>query len=692
MAATLGAGVVEPGVVCDVMGTAEPVCAVVAEPAHDPTGLVELHPHADPDTWLLENPGWLSGGAYRWFRDELGGEEAARAKASGADVYELLNGLAQCAPPGAGGVTWLPALAGAMAPEWNANARAAWFGMTAAHGRAHLARALLEGNALALRDVIEAIAGAGHAPSDLVCVGGGAKGRLLLELRAHITGLPVCRPEDVETTARGAAMLAAAGAGLHSTVAEAARAMAGDAARARAAGRGAARGLRRTPPPAPGVVRGAATAVRGIGWRRFPCEFASRASRGRRAMSALDAASRRRALDAATSGDLDVLVVGGGITGAGAALDAATRGLRVALVEARDLAAGTSSASSKLIHGGLRYLEMGDLGLVREALRERELLLTRLAPHLVAPVPFLWPLRGRGWERAYLGAGLVLYDTIGGARSVPRHRHLSRRGALAVAPGAAAGRAGRRRPVPRRRRGRRAHGRLRRPHRGRPRCAHRDARAGHRLPAPGRGRGARRGDRRAAAAAGAARRRRRRRVDRPPPRAGRRHVVAPHRAVEGHPHLRRPRPAADGHRRARPHREERALRDPVAGRLADRRHRHAVAARSGHARRDRRRRRLPAGQDERAAVGAAHARRRPRRDRRPAAAGRRRGAQRHDAHQPQARGRDARARADDDRRRQVHDLPRDGRRPDRRRGAGNPLRDPRRPAARRGSRGRSSPR
>ena len=80
MAATLGAGVVEPGVVCDVLGTAEPVCAVVAEPAHDPTGLVELHPHADPDTWLLENPGWLSGGAYRWFRDELGSPEVARAE------------------------------------------------------------------------------------------------------------------------------------------------------------------------------------------------------------------------------------------------------------------------------------------------------------------------------------------------------------------------------------------------------------------------------------------------------------------------------------------------------------------------------------------------------------------------------------------------------------------------------------
>ena len=149
---------------------------------------------------------------------------------------------------------------------------------------------------------------------------------------------------------------------------------------------------------------------------------------------ALDSASRQRAIAALTDGELDLIVVGGGITGTGAALDAATRGLRVGLVEAHDLAAGTSSASSKLIHGGLRYLEMGDVGLVREALRERELLLTHTAPHLVEPVPFLWPLHGRGWERAYLGAGLLLYDSLGGARSVPRHRHLSRRGALAEAP------------------------------------------------------------------------------------------------------------------------------------------------------------------------------------------------------------------------------------------------------------------
>ena len=132
----------------------------------------------------------------------------------------------------------------------------------------------------------------------------------------------------------------------------------------------------------------------------------------------------------------DVVVIGGGVTGAGVALDAAVRGLTVALVEARDLASGTSSRSSKLIHGGLRYLEQLNFSLVREALRERTLLLTRLAPHLVRPVPFLFPLTHPVWERVYAGAGVALYDLLAGMGSsgMPRHRHLTRRGALRVAP------------------------------------------------------------------------------------------------------------------------------------------------------------------------------------------------------------------------------------------------------------------
>ncbi len=128
------------------------------------------------------------------------------------------------------------------------------------------------------------------------------------------------------------------------------------------------------------------------------------------------------------------MVIGGGVVGSGAALDAVTRGLKVALVEARDLASGTSSRSSKLFHGGLRYLEQLEFGLVREALHERELMLTRLAPHLVKPVSFLYPLAHRMWERPYVAAGLALYQTLGGARSVPGQRHLTRSAALRMAP------------------------------------------------------------------------------------------------------------------------------------------------------------------------------------------------------------------------------------------------------------------
>uniref|UniRef100_UPI003CC7CEF5 FAD-dependent oxidoreductase n=1 Tax=Nocardia asiatica TaxID=209252 RepID=UPI003CC7CEF5 len=149
----------------------------------------------------------------------------------------------------------------------------------------------------------------------------------------------------------------------------------------------------------------------------------------------LDAQYRVRAVNSLGDTEIDVLVIGGGVVGAGAALDAAARGLSVTLVEARDFAAGTSSRSSKLIHGGLRYLEQLDFWLVREALKERGLLLRRLAPHLVRPVSFLLPLRHRIWERAYLGAGVALYDTIGGARALPMHRHLSRTRALELAPG-----------------------------------------------------------------------------------------------------------------------------------------------------------------------------------------------------------------------------------------------------------------
>jgi len=152
----------------------------------------------------------------------------------------------------------------------------------------------------------------------------------------------------------------------------------------------------------------------------------------------LGPAERGEALARMAEQELDILVVGAGVVGAGTALDAVTRGLTTGLVEARDWASGTSSRSSKLIHGGLRYLEMLDFTLVREALKERGLLLERLAPHLVKPVPFLYPLQYKGWERWYAGSGVALYDAMsmssGHGRGLPLHRHLSRKRALRIAP------------------------------------------------------------------------------------------------------------------------------------------------------------------------------------------------------------------------------------------------------------------
>ena len=148
----------------------------------------------------------------------------------------------------------------------------------------------------------------------------------------------------------------------------------------------------------------------------------------------LGPAERTSGIAKAQTETFDIVVIGGGVTGAGVALDAVSRGLSVCLVEKRDFAAGTSSRSSKLVHGGLRYLEQFDFGLVREALHERRVLIETVAPHLVRPAPFLLPLR-KHYERPYIGAGVLLYDILAGRHAaVPRHRHLSHKACLELVP------------------------------------------------------------------------------------------------------------------------------------------------------------------------------------------------------------------------------------------------------------------
>jgi xylulokinase len=194
----LGGGIAEPGVIADVLGTAEVVGALTPRPLIDETGLVETHCFVGTSLHYVENPGWVSGGALEWLRALLR-----------IDGFSAFDGLATDAPPGSDGLIFLPALTGAMTPEWQAAARGCFYGLTPSHGTGHLTRAALEGTAYGLRDVADRLRAMGIAADRVRVLGGGAKSRLWAQIRADITGLPVERSAVTDSSAVGAAILAA---------------------------------------------------------------------------------------------------------------------------------------------------------------------------------------------------------------------------------------------------------------------------------------------------------------------------------------------------------------------------------------------------------------------------------------------------------------------------------------------------
>jgi len=220
-AACLGAGVTKPGLVCDIAGTAEPVCASSQNVLFDPSGLVETHCHADPDLWLLENPGFVSGANYRWFRDQFSVDEMNRSVKEDINAYALLDARAETISPGSEGLIMLPCLMGAMTPTWNALARGTFIGFTLAHGHAHFARAILESTAYAIRDITDRMMQLGLTLREIRTVGGGACSPLWRQIKADVTGLPVSITNTTETTALGSGILALAGSGLVGSLSEA---------------------------------------------------------------------------------------------------------------------------------------------------------------------------------------------------------------------------------------------------------------------------------------------------------------------------------------------------------------------------------------------------------------------------------------------------------------------------------------
>lgn len=207
--ATLGAGGTGPGTLVDVTGTAEPVAAPVSTVTIDDKGLVETHAHAVDGMLLLENPGFVSGGSTRWL-----------AELTGKTQLELLT-LAPEAEVGSAGVIFVPALSGSMAPRWNDEIRGCFVGLSLDHGVPQLARAVLEGCAYALRDIVDRLQELGAGADEMRVVGGGARSDLWLQIKADVTGRPVRRVLGDCATSTGAAMLAGVAAGAFADLDEA---------------------------------------------------------------------------------------------------------------------------------------------------------------------------------------------------------------------------------------------------------------------------------------------------------------------------------------------------------------------------------------------------------------------------------------------------------------------------------------
>lgn len=209
--ACLGAGLVRPGIVCDIVGTAEPIAAASSEVLYDTLGVVETHAHADDRWWLLENPGFVSGGSVRWFADRFAGGS-----------YDLVNEMAGRARPGSEGVVFLPCLSGSMTPKWSDAAKGTFYGLTMKHHVDQMARAVLEGCCFGFRDIVERLDALGLSCESIRLVGGGANSPLWCQIKADASGRPLRTLAQAETTALGAAMLAGIAAGTFRSLDEAA--------------------------------------------------------------------------------------------------------------------------------------------------------------------------------------------------------------------------------------------------------------------------------------------------------------------------------------------------------------------------------------------------------------------------------------------------------------------------------------
>lgn len=201
-----GAGATEAGVICDYQGTVESINASVDRPIFDKNKILRNYVHVIPDKWVIESVGWLSGGSYRWFKEAFCQTESEAAEKLGLSAYEIMDMEAEKVPPGSDGVIFLP-------PVFEIEFKSTFFGLTAAHRKPHLIRAVLEGNAYQLRSAKEYFQKAIKV-KEMVVTGGGVKSRLWMQIKADVTETPIVIPKVYDVSPFGAALLAGVGVGI----------------------------------------------------------------------------------------------------------------------------------------------------------------------------------------------------------------------------------------------------------------------------------------------------------------------------------------------------------------------------------------------------------------------------------------------------------------------------------------------
>ncbi len=347
--------------------------------------------------YALEGSIFVGGAVVQWLRDNM------KFFRQSSEVEAIADSVTD-----SGGVVFVPAFTGLGAPYWDAQASGLIIGLERGTQIGHIARAAIESIAFQVADVLRAMDASSKSPlTELRVDGGAAANDALMQFQADLLGVPVHRPAVLETTALGAAYLAGLATGFWSSVDELKQHRAADTVFLRRRTRSRWSGCR-------------------TNWREAVAR--SRNWNKEEPMNRDEMVARVRN----RKEPWDIVVIGGGATGAGVAVDAATRGYDVLLLEREDFGKGTSSRATKLVHGGVRYLEQGNLSLVMEALKERGMLL-RNAPHIVRNLRFVVP-NYSWWEAPFYGIGMKVYDLLAGKYSFGSSKTLSLEETLELLP------------------------------------------------------------------------------------------------------------------------------------------------------------------------------------------------------------------------------------------------------------------